>query len=138
MEVFCTLTKGAIELMSKRKPKRTPKRTSIERGIARLKWRNGTERYLVQVARHGTRKSELCDSYAAALKVKQEWLTRGLPLKDAPPPSSKHEVVATVDDALRTRIFDLEHRGKDAGVAQRIKSFLRQYWPAGASMPVHL
>jgi integrase len=111
----------------------------IEPGIRRIVLPSGAVRYRVQLGRRGRgkRTSQLCATYAAAAAVKADWTLNGLPLAGAPRISSKHDVIATVDDALRHRALDLEQRGKDASVAERIRTFMARHWPEGAALPLH-
>jgi hypothetical protein len=41
-----------------------------------------------------------------------------------------------VDDGFRLRALDLEQRGKESGVAERIRVFLKKHWPEGAALPL--
>ena len=87
--------------------------------------------------RKGNRASELFTTLEDARRRKAEWTLGGLPLPGAPPVSKARDVVATLDDALRHRVLDLEQRGKDAGVTERVRVALRKHWPDGAALPLH-
>lgn len=101
-------------------------------------WRNKTNgKYRVVLGPRGGRQSHQCATLAEALALKEEWLTRGLPPKGAPPTSSGHDVIATVDDGFRFRVLDLERRGKGSSVVERIRVFLKRHWPEGGTFPLH-
>jgi integrase len=113
---------------------------SIEPGIRKIRLPSGAWRFRVQLGRRGkgNRASHLCATLEAARTLKAEWTLRGLPVSGAPALSKRLEAVATLDDALRHRVLDLEQRGKDAGVTERVRAALRRDWPDGAALPLHL
>jgi integrase len=119
---------------------RQPKDRLVEPGIRRIVLPSGKERFRVQLGRRkqfGGRRSKLCATYQEAKAFKTEWMLRGLPPKGAPAMSSRHDVIQTVDDGFRHRVLDLEERGKDGSVVERIRVFLKNKWPQGAEMPLH-
>jgi integrase len=97
-------------------------------------------RFRVQLGRRGkgNRASKLVATLEEARTLKAEWVLGGLPLPGAPPVSAKHEAVATLDDALRHRVLDLEQHGQDAEVTERVRAGLRKHWPEGAVLPLHV
>ena len=118
-----------------------PRSVVLERGIRRIWLPSKTgwiERIQVQLARGETRRAQLCKTFEEARAIKTDWLERGIPSKGAPDVPADTEITATFDDALRQRVLDLETRGKDAAVTERVRDFLKRQWPAGAAMPLNL
>jgi integrase len=119
----------------------TPRRhRALPPGLTRITLPSGEHRYRLQLGSRGkgNRRSKLFPQTSAglqaALALHEEWTTRGLPPTGAPPLSSRHDAVATVDDGLRHRVLDLEQRGKSGAVPERIRVFLRQHWTEGAAL----
>jgi integrase len=108
----------------------------IEPGIRRIVMRSGTEKYRVQLGNKGkgNRRSRLVATYDEAQAVKAAWIAGGLPPAGAHPVSSRHDVIATVDDGFRHRALDLEQRGKGSAVTDRIRVFLKRHWPEGTTL----
>lgn len=118
-----------------------PQSVVLERGIRRiwLETKTGwTPKIQVQLARGDTRRAQLFETYEEARACKKDWIERGIPVKGAPPIPPEDDTSATLDDALRARVKDLENRDKDAAVPERTRTFLRKSWPQGASMPLNL
>src|SRR3989442_1041429 len=111
----------------------------IEPGIGRITLPiSGETRFRVQLGGRGRgmRRSKLCKTYHEAATLKEDWNRRGLPPAGAPAVSTRHDVVATVDDGFRHRVLDLEQRGKDSAVTERIRVFLRKHWSEGVALPL--
>lgn len=120
----------------------SPRKTRgwIEPGIRRIVLPSGKERFRVQLGHRGkgNRRSHLCATYADARALKEEWHTRGLPPKDAPPLSSKLQIIATVNDSFHERVLDLRRRGKASQTTESIMTFFRNHWPECAALPMSL
>lgn len=119
--------------------RKTPSSIWIEPWIRKVKLPSGNWRFRLQAGRRGkgNRASELFETIEEARARKAQWALGGLPVPGAPPLSPKHNAIATLDDALRHRILDLEQRRKDAGVTERIRAALKRHWPEGSALPLH-
>lgn len=96
-------------------------RIAGHRGIRRV-WLNGRWVFRLQLQRGKLRRSWTFEKLEAAIAKKNEITMGGLPVTDTPPAEVPPQ---TVDDGFRDRVLDLERRGKDAGVTERVRVALR-------------